>query len=261
VTTSLRFLGVAGYEIESPAGRILIDPFLRDSPVAPCSPDDLAPPDLILVSHAAGDHLGDTPEIALRTGAPVVCSADVRLILMDRGVPETQIQATVWGVVVEVAGIEVRPVEAHHWSAGTLSDGTPVSGVPLAFIVECEPGVRVYHYGDTAIFDMRLIGELYKPTVGLIGCTVPNELNEGLPSAGRILTGELTPREAAMVVEMLGVNVAIACHYLQRNEDVNEFLRLADSPPGEKQRTVLAPNVGDTILTDGASARIEEAVA
>lgn len=259
--TSLRFLGVAGYEVVSPSGRILIDPFLRDNPMAPCAPDELVAPNLILASHAAFDHLGDTAEIALRTGAPVVCSADVRLMLIDRGVPDGQLQATVWGVVVEVGGFQVRPVEAHHWSAGILSDGTPVSGVPLAFIVECEPGVRLYHYGDTSIFDMRLIGELYRPTVGLIGCTVAHELNEGVQSAGRILTGELTPREAAMVVDMLGVNVAIACHYLKPDDDVDEFLRLAASPPGQTTRCVLAPRVGDTIVTDGVSARIEETVA
>lgn len=255
--TSLRFLGVAGYEIETPSARILIDPFLTGNPLAPCQPEDLADPELILVSHAAFDHLGDAAEIAIRTGAPVVCSADVRLLLLDRGVPERQIQATVWGVVVEVAGIEVRPVEAHHWSAGTLSDGTPVSGVPLAFIVECEPGVRVYHYGDTSIFDMRLIGELYRPTVGLIGCTVPPELQNGA-SAGRILTGELTPSEAALAAEMLGVDVVVACHYLQPNGDVEELLRLVEAQ--EAARVAVAPRVGEVVVTDGVSARIEQAV-
>ena len=42
-------------------------------------------------------------------------------------------------------------------------------GNPIAFMVETEPGVRIYHYGDTSVFDMRLIGELYRPTVGLHG--------------------------------------------------------------------------------------------
>ena len=95
--TSIRFLGVAGYEIVGPDARILIDPFLSGSPMAPCRHEDLEPPDVILVTHAAYDHLGDAAEIAVHTGAPVVCGGDVRLILMERGVPETQIQATVWG--------------------------------------------------------------------------------------------------------------------------------------------------------------------
>lgn len=260
MATSIRFLGVAGYEIVGSFGRILIDPFLRGNPLAPCTPDELETPDLILVSHAAHDHLGDTAEIATRTGAPIVCGADVRAMLMDLGIPDTQLQATVWGVVVEVAGIQVRPVEAHHWSVGALRDGTQVTGVPMAFIVESEPGVRIYHYGDTSIFDMKLIGELYRPTVGLIGCTVPNELNQNVRSAGRILTGELTPEEAAMTADMLGVDVAIACHYINPNDDVAEFVRLAGPSLANPTRTVLAPRVGATIIVDGASARIEEAL-
>ena len=78
----------------------------------------------------------------------------------------------------------VRPVECHHWSLGTLSDGRQVVGNPIAFIVETEPGVRIYHYGDSCIFDMRLIGELYRPTVGLLGCTLPRELSHLIAGPG-----------------------------------------------------------------------------
>src|SRR5207244_9442210 len=123
----------------------------------------------------------DTAAIAKLTGAPFVCDAAVRAMLLDAGVSGDQVQATTWGIVTEVAGLKVRPVECHHWSAGLLSDGQTAVGNPLAFIVETEPGVRIYHYGDTCIFDMRLIGELYGPTVGLLGCTVPHELAHRVP--------------------------------------------------------------------------------
>ena len=73
MSTRLTYFGAAGYEIEGPTHRILIDPFLSDNPLAPCSPDELATPDVILVSHAALDHYGDTASIARRTGSPVVC--------------------------------------------------------------------------------------------------------------------------------------------------------------------------------------------
>jgi L-ascorbate metabolism protein UlaG (beta-lactamase superfamily) len=255
--TSVRFLGVAGYEVVGPRFRLLIDPFLTGNPLAPCGPEELETPDLILVSHASYDHLGDTAAIALRTGAPVVCGADVARLLADQGLPTTQIRATVWGVVVEVGGAVVRPVECHHWSSGVLRDGTPVTGVPLAFIVETEPGVRLYHYGDTSIFDMRLIGELYRPTVGLIGCTVPPELTSDDGQAGRVLTGELTPDEAVRVVEMLDVRVAVACHYLAPNAEVHEFVALVEGLAGGTPRTALAPLVGQTFVTDGREARIE----
>ena len=107
-------------------------------------------------------------------------------MLIDEGVSPDQVAATTWGIVVEVAGLVVRPVECHHWSSGTLSDGRQVVGNPIAFIVETEPGVRIYHYGDTCIFDMRLIGELYRPTVGLLGCTLPRELSHLIPGPGDV---------------------------------------------------------------------------
>jgi L-ascorbate metabolism protein UlaG (beta-lactamase superfamily) len=255
--TRIRFLGVAGYEIVSSDYRILIDPFLSGSPSAPCRPEDLEVPDVVLVSHAAYDHLGDAAEIASRTGAPVVCGGDVRLILMERGVPSAQIRPTVWGLVVRVGGVIVRPVECHHWSMGTLDD-RPVTGTPLAFIVEPEPGVRIYHYGDTAIFDMRLFGELYRPNVGIFGCTDPVELpDEG---AGELLTGEMDPDEAAYAAEMLGVDVAIAAHYLSPTPAVEEFLRRVAARDTSNRRQALAPNVGDWIGLDARDGRVVAAV-
>ena len=100
----------------------------------------------------------------------------MRAILIDEGVSPDQVHGDDVGDRRRGRGPEIRPVECHHWSAGTASNGRQAIGNPLAFIVETEPGVRIYHYGDTCVFDMRLIGELYRPTVGLLGCTVPQEL-------------------------------------------------------------------------------------
>jgi L-ascorbate metabolism protein UlaG (beta-lactamase superfamily) len=251
VSTRIRFLGVAAYEVEGPDFRILVDPFLSGSRVAPVSAEEIAAPDLILVSHAAPDHLGDAAAIAKRTGAPVVCDGGVRRLLLDDGVDPGQVRATVWGIVVEVNGIRVRPVECHHWSAGQLADGTPVAGVPLAFVVETEPGVRVYHYGDTCIFDMRLIGELYRPTVGLLGCTVPHELGERFaPGAGKLLTGEMDADEAARVAEMLGLELAVACHYMDPDEEVGRFLELVPRYDTTGRRRAVAPLAGDTLVVE-----------
>ena len=58
MTTRLTYLGAAGYDIAGPTHRILIDPFLTGNELAPCSPDELETPDVILVSHAALDQVG-----------------------------------------------------------------------------------------------------------------------------------------------------------------------------------------------------------
>jgi L-ascorbate metabolism protein UlaG (beta-lactamase superfamily) len=250
VTTSIRFLGTAAFEIVGPSFRVLIDPFLSGHSFSPVTPEAIEKPDLILVTHAAYDHLGDTAAIALRTGAPVVCGGDVRHLLMDEGVPAKQIQATVWGVVVKVAGIVVRPVECHHWSMSVRKNGQVLTGTPLAFIIETEPGVRIYHYGDTAYFDMKFIGELYQPTVALLGCSQPYELEEGVVQAGHELSGEMAPEEAARVAEMLGVKVAVACHYFTHNADTAEFLRCVPIHDKSGKRAALAPLPGDTFRID-----------
>jgi L-ascorbate metabolism protein UlaG (beta-lactamase superfamily) len=261
VATRIWYFGAAGFELTSPTHRILIDPFLSENPAAPVSPDDLEPPDVLLISHAAFDHYGDSARIAKRTGAPIVCDAAVMAMLLDEGVPRDQIRITTWGIVVEVAGLLVRPVECHHWSAGTLKDGRAVVGNPMAFIVETEPGVRVYHYGDTCVFDMRLIGELYKPTVGLLGCTVPHELAATLPGPGRIVTGEMDADEAARTAEMLGLDVAVACHYLAVDPEVERFLELVPKYDTTGKRKVVAPEVGDVLVVDGDSVEIERRAA
>jgi L-ascorbate metabolism protein UlaG (beta-lactamase superfamily) len=250
LSTRIRFLGVAGYEVVGPSFRFVIDPFLSQSPRAPIGPDELETPDAILVTHAAFDHLGDAGRIAKRTGAPVVCGGDVRALLIDDGVSGDQIRATTWGIVTEVNAIVVQPVICMHWSQGRLKDGTPISGVPMGFVVETEPGVRIYHYGDTAIFsDLKLIGELYDPTVGLLGCSQPQELLDLVPGPGRFLTGEMSPREAALAAEFLGVELAVACHYYDPNHpDVVEFAGLVSKLDSTGTRQVVAPAVGETLV-------------
>lgn len=260
MTTRIRFLGVAGYEVVGPSFRFLVDPFLSESPVPTAEPDALAAPDVILVSHAAYDHLGDAARIAKRTGAPVVCGGEVRAMLEEEGISPEQIQATTWGIVVEVGGVVVRPVECHHWSQGRLKTGQFVAGVPMGFIVETEPGVSIYHYGDTALFsDLKLIGELYRPTVGLLGCANPEELLARAVGPGRLLTGEMSPVEAAMAAEWLGVEVAVASHYYDPGQaDVRAFLAAVPEQDSTGRRQALAPATGETLVVDvGEGGRIE----
>jgi L-ascorbate metabolism protein UlaG (beta-lactamase superfamily) len=236
MSTKIRFFGVAAYEIITHKGQhILIDPFLDENPGSPIKSTGLERVDLILVSHAAFDHLGDTEAIAWRTGAPVICGGEVKAYLTARGIPSEQVQATTWGIAVEVAGIKVQPVECHHWSQIRMPDGTYASGVPMGFVVYAGPGVRFYHYGDTAIFsDLRLIAELYQPTIGCVGITQPVEILERVIGPGRILTGEMSPREGALAVQWLGLEIALPCHYIDPDcAEVREFNQhLAEAQAG-----------------------------
>jgi L-ascorbate metabolism protein UlaG (beta-lactamase superfamily) len=260
VSTRITFHGAAAFDIEGPSHRILIDPFFSANPVRPIHPDDVPAPDLMLVTHAAADHYGDAAAIARRTGSPVVCGPDVRLMLLDGGVPPEQIRSTVWGIVVEVAGLLVRPVLNHHFSTGVLSTGERVVGQPLAFIVETEPGVRIYHCGDTAFFDQTLYGDVYRPTVGLLGCTTPIELHNWAPGPGRIVSGEMDADEAARTAEMLRLRVAVACHYLEPDEEAGRFVDLVTRHDTTGHRQAFVPRMGDAVVVDAGGARLEEGI-
>jgi L-ascorbate metabolism protein UlaG (beta-lactamase superfamily) len=219
--TRLRFFGVAAYEIVNRHNQhILVDPFLDYNPGSPQKSIDLDDIDLIIVSHAAFDHLGDTEAIARRTGAPVICGGEVKNYLVAKGIPESQIRATTWGIAVEVAGIRVQPVECHHWSQIKMPDGSFASGVPMGFVIYVED-----NYGDTAIFsDMKLIAELYQPTIGCLGIANPLEILNRVTGPGRLLTAEMSPREGALAAEWLALTTVLPCHYINPDcDEVREF--------------------------------------
>jgi L-ascorbate metabolism protein UlaG (beta-lactamase superfamily) len=243
--TTIRFLGVSAYEIVNERGQhILIDPFLDENPGSPVKSSALERVDLILVTHAAFDHLGDTEAIARRTGAPVVCGGDARAFLMAKGIPGDQVRATIWGVAVEVAGIRVQPVECHHASNVTLPNGSIASAPPLAFVVHAGANLRFYHHGDTGLFsDMKLIAELHRPNVGAVGVALPEEVIHRFGGPGKLVTGEMSPREAVMATEWLGLETVLPCHYINpKSAHVQEFVR---AMAGKRAKVVvLAP--GDT---------------
>lgn len=260
MTTRIRFLGIAGYEIVGPGGRILIDPFLTGNPVAPVGHEAIDPPDVILVSHPPIDHLGDTAAIAIRTGAAVVCGGDSRALLLERGVPAAQIRHTTWGLRIQIGSLLIRPTECHHWSSARLDNGTIIPGVPISFIVETEPGVRVYHSGDSALFsDMRLTAQLHQPTIGLMGCSQPYALLPDLyPGSGEVVTGEMDPDEAALAAEFLGLRIAVASHYLDTDEDdVHRFLERVPIHDTSGRRVAIALRPDETLVVDGASHRVD----
>lgn len=258
MTTRITFHGTACYTVTSPAGSVLMDPFLSSSPSAEVGPDDVGDPDAILVSHAAWDHMEDAATVALRTGAPVLCGTDTALSLLESGVPESQIRRSIWGIKVRVGDLLISPVFCAHWSQVTLADGRVVSGVPMAFVVVTEPGISVYHFGDSAITtEMELIGSLHRPTVGLLGVTQPWSLVAA--GGGEVVTGEMSPQEAALAAEMLGVRYAVATHYDDADHpDIKDFIDAVPEHDSSDRRIPLALRPGQTLVIDEDQHQVEE---
>jgi L-ascorbate metabolism protein UlaG (beta-lactamase superfamily) len=67
--------------------------------------------------------------------------------------------------------------------------------------------------------------------------------------------------EAARVAEMLGLKIAVACHYLERDAEVERFLELVPKYDTTGSRQAVAPDVGDTLVIDGDRCEIERKVA
>lgn len=236
--TQIRFFGAAAFEIVTSQGlRVMIDPFLDDNPVCPVRSSDLAKVDLVLVTHGAYDHLGDAEKIARRDEAPIVCGPEVKEALLSRGLPSEQILAVPWALVVDFKGLRVRPVESHHTSRVRLADGRWATGFPMGFIVYADAQTRIYHMGDTALFsDLKLIGELYRPNITLVHVALPDIIEAG---AARVVTGEMTPYEAALACQWLQTNYAIACHYLDADcPDVREFRALVEAMAADGRPTI-----------------------
>ena len=146
-------LGHAAVHIETSGGDVLIDPFLSGNPRAGARPEEVTA-DLVVLTHAHGDHWGDTEAIAKRTGATVVGSAELATYARKRGLKAHGMN--VGGKHAFPQGT-VRYTPALH--SNSLPDGT-YAGMPMGVVIEAD-GVKVYHAGDTAYFsDMTRIGAL-----------------------------------------------------------------------------------------------------
>jgi L-ascorbate metabolism protein UlaG (beta-lactamase superfamily) len=139
--------------IETDTTNLLVDPFFSGNPLSPVNADEIAA-DYILVSHGHGDHLGDTVEIAKRTGATVISNYEIQNWMVNQGVKSSHPQHIGGGF--DYPWGRVKLTIAHHGSG--LPDGT-YGGNPCGFLFYIQ-GKKIYHACDTGLFyDMKLIGE------------------------------------------------------------------------------------------------------
>lgn len=151
--SKLIWYGHATLGLETGGYRLLVDPYFSGNPAAPISAER-AQADFILVSHGHGDHVGDTIEIAKRTGAMVVSNYEIAGWLESKGV-KTHGQHLGGGHWHEFGYLKLT--FAIHGSM--LPDGS-YGGNPAGFLLSTLDGEKIYMACDTGLFgDMRLIGE------------------------------------------------------------------------------------------------------
>lgn len=153
MSVMFKWLGHSAFLFTLNGHEVLIDPFLSDNPLAAAKADDLSP-EVILLSHAHGDHVGDSIDIAKRTNATVVCNFEMGNWYLAKGI-EKVFQGNPGGTF-ENDYMTVKWTIAHHSSS--FPDGT-YGGQPNGFIIKAA-GKTMYFAGDTSLFmDMQLIGE------------------------------------------------------------------------------------------------------
>ncbi|QDT93892.1 metal-dependent hydrolase [Gimesia algae] len=153
MATKITWLGHSSFQIETAGKTILLDPFFTGNPSGTREAATVEA-DVIIVSHGHGDHVGDTIDIAKRTGALVIANFEIIEWLGKQGVENAHPQH-IGGAHQYDFGI-VKLTIAHHGSM--LPDGSN-GGSPCGILLKLEEGT-IYFAADTGLFyDMKLIGE------------------------------------------------------------------------------------------------------
>lgn len=197
-TCSITYAGHSAVFVELGGKRIAIDPWLKGNPLCP---DDLMSPkslDLIVLTHGHADHAGDAARIAKETNAQLAATYELAMIMVAEGVPQEKVIPMNKGGGVTIGDVTVRLTNAFHSSSYDTPSGAIYAGEPCGALL-ISKDATVYHAGDTALFsDMKIIGDLYKPTVAM------------LPIGDHFT---MNPREAAIAASWLQCQAAMPIHY------------------------------------------------
>jgi L-ascorbate metabolism protein UlaG (beta-lactamase superfamily) len=186
----IRFLGHSAFALSEGDMTVLIDPFLTGNPRAAIAAQDVAAT-TILLTHGHADHVGDTVDIAKRTGAPVLAITELAGELAQDGVEtfDPNLGGTIkfdWGWAKLVPA----------WHTSTTPKGTV--NTPAGLLINIADTI-VYHLGDTALFsDLQLVGRRQPIDVALM-CI-----------GGHYTMDRVDAIEAA---DLVGAKTVIPCHY------------------------------------------------
>lgn len=187
----LTWLGHACWQITTSQTRLLIDPFLNDSPTASAKAAEVEA-DYILLTHGHFDHVADAEEIAKRTGATIISNFEIAEWFGRKGCEHVHGMNLGGGFNFPFGRVK----STIAWHSSTLPDGSS-GGAPGGFLLTLPEG-KVYIAGDTALFsDMKLIGD------------------EGIDVAILPIGDNFTmgPEEAVRAVQWLRPRVALPSHY------------------------------------------------
>jgi L-ascorbate metabolism protein UlaG (beta-lactamase superfamily) len=201
----LKYLSHSSFLITTEMGiKIIIDPFLDDNPNSPIKSDEVSP-DYIILTHAHGDHLGDSFKIAKRTNPVFICVNELANYCKTKGFRAHNMHI---GGSHNFDFGRLKFTIAHH---GSVTPDNVYGGEAAGVLITIE-NKTIYHTGDTGLFyDMKLIGEM-------------NNIDYMLLPIGDNFTMGID--DAIKAVELANPRIAIPMHYNTFkviNADPNEF--------------------------------------
>lgn len=228
---NVKWLGHAAFEVTTARGCvILIDPWYEANPANPVKLAEVKKADLILVTHAHYDHLGDAMALTRQTGATLVVQPELARKAKEEGVPAGQIvkeSGMNIGGTVDFDGVRVTMVQAFH---------TAELGSPAGYILTLEDGKTLYHAGDTGVFSsMELFGQMFQLDLAL------------LPVGGCVT---MDPAQAAVAISLLKPKTVIPMHYKtfpKLISDPGELVTLAAAKTPQVQIVILNPGESYTL--------------
>ncbi len=190
----LTFLGHAAFLLEGAGSTLIFDPFLSGSPFKTPDIDELKV-DYILLTHAHGDHVGDTLEIAKKNNATLISTYEIASYFLGQGLNAHPLHI---GGGHDFPFGRVKLTIAHHGSTLETDQGLTTLGPATGMLVTIA-GKTLYHAGDTGLFyDMKLIGEMNPIDVALL--PIGDNFTMGIP-------------DAVKAAEFLGAKTYIPMHY------------------------------------------------
>ena len=172
------------FRITSPKGKVILTNPWLSNPDSQTSLEQIDQADIILVPTGHRDEVGETVEVANKTGAKVVTTWEMAGGAFKGKIPDDQFVRTQPGSTVNLDGIQIRIVNAVHGSGGA---NALYGGPALGFFVTFENGYTLYFSGSTDLtLDMRLWGELFRPDAAIL-----------------YLSGGMNPRDVAHMARLL----------------------------------------------------------
>lgn len=217
----LWWLGQSGFLVQWQGRHLLLDPYLSDSLTHKYAATDkphvrmteivVAPErlnfiDVVTTSHNHTDHLDKDTLVPLFRANPkleIICAEANREVVVDRlGLMSEAPRVMKAGDTVTAKGFRFHAVPAAHNELETDEWGRHRF---LGYIIEAGPW-RLYHSGDTKWYpDIVPTAQRWQVHIALL------PINGDLPH--RRVAGNLSGKEAALLANAIGAEIAIPCHY------------------------------------------------